>query len=51
MAQTSKTITTAVYEAVRTNMENGDKWIVLLVTYSDASQERLTFPVPTAIPV
>lgn len=50
MAQTTKTITASTFEAVRTN-ENGDKYLVLLVTYTGGSQERIVLPLETVVPV
>ena len=51
MAQTTKTITASVFEAVRTNEENGDKYLVVLVTYTGGSQERIVLPLDTVMPV
>lgn len=50
MAQTTKTITASVFEAVRTH-ENGDKYLVVLVTYTGGSQERIVLPLDTVMPV
>ena len=49
MAQTTKTITGWTPEAVRTN-ENGDKYLVLLVTYADTTKERIVLPLETVVP-
>jgi len=50
MAQTTKTITIWTPEGVRTN-ENGDKYLVVLVTYTGGSQERIVLPLDTVMPV
>lgn len=47
---TTKTISAVVHESVRTD-DTGGKYLVSLVTYSDASQERLVFPIETTVPV
>lgn len=48
-AQTTKVITASTFEAVRTR-ENGDKFLVILVTYADATQERIVLPLGTVTP-
>ena len=48
MPQTSKAITASQFVEVRTG-ENGDKFLVLLVTYADATQERIVFTVETVM--
>ena len=49
MPQISKAITGSQFVEVRTR-ENGDKFLVLLVTYADATQERIVFTVETVMP-
>lgn len=48
--QTTKVITASTFEAVRTR-ENGEKYLVLLITYDDATQARIVIPVDTVMPV
>lgn len=47
--QTSKTITTVVPEAVRTD-DTGGKYLVSLITYADATEERIVQPLMEAKP-
>ena len=48
-AQTTKPITATTFEAVRTH-ENGDKYLVILVTYADTTKERIVLPLETVTP-
>lgn len=50
MAQTTKTITNSVWEKVTTD-ETGGKYLHVLVTYDNATQDRLVFPLFMAVPV
>ncbi|MDP1793772.1 MAG: hypothetical protein Q8K63_06500 [Acidimicrobiales bacterium] len=43
MATTTKTVTESAIVEVRTNENNGDKYIVFEVTYEDESTERFTY--------
>lgn len=49
MPQTTKTITSVTPEAVRTD-DTGGKYLVSLVVYTDASQERIVVPIEAGIP-
>ncbi len=51
MALTTKTITGWAPEAVRTNEDNGDTYLVILITYSDTTQARIVLPLDTLRPV
>ncbi|HVX19219.1 MAG TPA: hypothetical protein VHA73_14410 [Acidimicrobiales bacterium] len=48
-AQTIKTVTATQFVEMRTT-EAGDRSLVLLVTYTGGSQEKVTFPIETAVP-
>lgn len=50
MAQTTKTITASQFTAVRTR-ENGEKYLVLSITYADATQAEVVLPVDVVVPV
>lgn len=50
MAQTTKAITATSFVEMRTT-DDGGKFLVLLVTYADASQAKVVFPIETAVPV
>ena len=47
---TTKTITSVTPEAVRTD-DSGGKYLVSVVVYSDASQDRIVQPLMEARPV
>ncbi len=49
MAQTTKTITATTFVEMRTT-ENGAKFLVLLVTNTGGAQEKVVFPIGTAVP-
>ena len=50
MPQTTKTITASQFVECRTTKDGG-KFLVLLVTYTGGAQERVVFPIETAVPV
>lgn len=47
---TTKAITSVVPEAIRTD-DTGGKWLVSLVTYTDASQARIVQPLGEVKPL
>lgn len=49
MAQTTKTITASEFTAVPTT-EDGGKFLVLSVTYADATTAEVVLPVETVMP-
>lgn len=50
MAQTTKAITSVVPESIRTD-ETGGKYLVSLVTYTDASTARIVQPLEIVTPL
>ena len=49
MAQTTKAITDSAFTAVRST-EAGDRYLVLSITYDDATEAEIVLPVETVVP-